>query len=109
MFKRLWDWNQRRRRWNEEHEQAWAPVREPGESGLSTFQERFEPAVRAALAEEGLDLVDREVLGSEERYVTALVADTGLRLYVYRDGAELLAESSTAVGVVPSDVELELR
>ena len=69
MLSRLLAWSRRREQWNIDRVAAWAGQDVPGRSGLSPFQEMFEPLLIEALGARGLSLENRALGGNLERYV----------------------------------------
>ena len=104
MFRRLLKWNIDRREWNRAHEETWAGVTEPTESGLSPFQLMCEPAVISALCDLGVTLIDREILKMDgqhsdmkDQYIKSRLSGTPWTLWVYSDAAEVTSENATLV------------
>lgn len=65
---------------------------------LTQFQIDCEAAVRDALAEVGCTIEGREILGANETYIRARLAQSDLVLYIYEDEAQF-HDASGLVGL----------
>ena len=100
VLSRLLAWNRRRKQWNIDHVAAWAGQDVPGRSGLSPFQEMFEPRLIEALGARGLSLENRALGGNLERYVHGKLVGGLWDVWIYIDQVQ-------AVGPHPKRVDME--
>ena len=60
---------------------------------LTPFQIKYQTALEAGLAQIGARLIERQILGSHETYITARIYKTDLQVYIYSDEAQVQSAS----------------
>jgi hypothetical protein len=96
MLAKIRSWFSEARRWHGDNVRTWKGHDEPGPDGLSPFQRETEATLRAILSARGLEMVERQILGEDDRYIVAKIPRAEATIWIYCDetqiesGAEVL-------------------
>ena len=87
MIKNIINWFKDNREWKKYHLEAWSPVTDPDENGITPFQKKCLKALTENVQKDGISCE-----GNQEKFYTGIILGTNIRIYVYSDGAEISSD-----------------